>query len=102
ISDSVFKYWKQNKNLEVEFDVHRPSNGSSPTFHVRIKNLKHRVTVTFDDRSRGFVWFFSFLTAFKRIANDHERLIILLDEPGLNLHASAQADLLEFIEKELV
>lgn len=102
ISDAVFKYWKQNTNLEVEFDVHRPANNASPTFHVRIKNLKHRVTVTFDDRSRGFVWFFSFLTAFKRIAQDHERLIILLDEPGLNLHASAQADLLEFIEKELV
>jgi len=102
ITDDVFKYWKQNIQLEVEFDVHRPVGNNHPgEFHIRIKNNKHRVTVPFDERSRGFVWFFSFLTALKKLSEDHKQLIILLDEPGLNLHASAQADLLRFIEDVL-
>ncbi|KAB1441334.1 AAA family ATPase [Pseudodesulfovibrio senegalensis] len=102
ITDDVFKYWKQNSQLEVEFDVNRaPGNNQAEIFHVRIKNNKHRVTVPFDERSRGFVWFFSFLTAFKKLSQDHSNVIILLDEPGLNLHASAQADLLRFIEEVL-
>ena len=101
ITDGVFKYWKQNTALEIEFDVNRPPNNKSATFYVRIKNNKHRVTVSFDERSRGFVWFFSFLTVFKKLSEDNERMIVLLDEPGLNLHASAQADLLRFIEEKL-
>jgi len=102
ITDDVFHYWKQNPSLEVEFDVHRsPGNNQPGEFHVRIKNNKHRVTVPFDERSRGFVWFFSFLTAFKKLSEDNEQMVILLDEPGLNLHASAQADLLRFIEDVL-
>lgn len=99
ITDDVFHYWKQNTFLEVEFDVNRVRGNNQPAeFHVRIKNNKHRVTVPFDERSRGFVWFFSFLTTFKKLSADNPRMIILLDEPGLNLHASAQADLLCFIE----
>jgi predicted ATPase len=99
ITDDVFHYWKQNTFLEVEFDVNRVRGNNQPgEFHVRIKNNKHRVTVPFDERSRGFVWFFSFLTTFKKLSADNPRMIILLDEPGLNLHASAQADLLCFIE----
>ena len=101
ITDNVFRYWKQNTSLEVEFDVHRSTNDQPAEFHVRIKNNKHRVTVPFDERSRGFVWFFSFLTAFKKLSVDNDQMVILLDEPGLNLHASAQADLLRFIEEIL-
>ena len=102
ITDDVFHYWKQNSSLEVEFDVHRSDmHNSQRVFHVRIKNNKHRVTVPFDERSRGFVWFFSFLTAFKKLSEDNEQMIVLLDEPGLNLHASAQADLLRFIDDVL-
>jgi predicted ATP-dependent endonuclease of OLD family len=50
-------------------------------------------------RSKGFNWFFSFLVWFKKIQEDKDsNYVLLLDEPGLNLHASAQRDLLEFIE----
>lgn len=51
------------------------------------------------NRSKGFNWFFSFLVWFQRIQEDAgSNYVLLLDEPGLNLHASAQADLLRFIE----
>jgi predicted ATP-dependent endonuclease of OLD family len=50
-----------------------------------------------DRRSKGFNWFFSFIIWFSKIqADKNSDYILLLDEPGLNLHASAQADLLGF------
>jgi predicted ATP-dependent endonuclease of OLD family len=52
------------------------------------------------ERSKGFIWLFSFLAAFSEYVNEGRR-IILLDEPGLNLHAKAQNDLLRFIDDRL-
>ena len=105
ITDQVFKFWTQNKELEVEFDL-EPKFDQNRTLnetilHVRIKNRKHRVTVPFDKRSRGFVWFFSFLVAFSDYRDKEGAVILLLDEPGLNLHAKGQDDLLNFIDDGL-
>jgi predicted ATP-dependent endonuclease of OLD family len=52
------------------------------------------------ERSKGFIWFFSFLAAFSEYAAE-DRRVILLDEPGLNLHAKAQGDLLRYIDERL-
>ena len=113
ITDEVFKYWTQNRELEVEFDVaplgpkdpkYRPPTQGQPAaswFQVRIKNRRHRVTVPFNERSKGFVWFFSFLARFNQIADTQQPLILLLDEPGLSLHGTAQADFLRFINERL-
>ena len=102
ITREVFEYWRQNPDLEVEFDVHRPQGQEAQSsFYVQIKNRRHGNTVPFDERSRGFVWFFSFLVAFHKVAGEGKPVIILLDEPGLNLHGKAQADLLRFIEERL-
>lgn len=105
LTDELFEYWTQNDNLEVELDIEfRPTSvGASttePWLQIRVKNTKHRVTLNMDERSKGFIWFFSFLAAFSEYA-DTGRRIILLDEPGLNLHAKAQNDLLRFIDDRL-
>jgi predicted ATPase len=109
ISDEVFEYWSQNKNLAVkltpigqpEADAVKPLD-RPPLLQIRVENQRHRVTVPFDERSRGFVWFFSFLAYFSALEAESDRpLILLLDEPGINLHASAQADLLRFIDDRL-
>lgn len=109
ISDEVFEYWSQNKNLAVkltpigqpEADAVTPLD-QPPLLQIRVENQRHRVTVPFDERSRGFVWFFSFLAYFSHLEAESDRpLILLLDEPGINLHASAQADLLRFIDDRL-
>lgn len=109
ITDQVFRYWKQNETLEVEFDIRTdpkdvaPFN-SGPNLYIRIKNKRHRVTVPFDQRSKGFIWFFSFLAWFDSVQQQlaaparASSLILLLDEPGLSLHALAQADFLGYIE----
>ncbi len=51
--------------------------------------------VPLDERSTGFQWFFSFDTTFLyETQGTFKNAIILLDEPGLHLHAAAQRDLL--------
>jgi predicted ATP-dependent endonuclease of OLD family len=63
------------------------------------------VTTPFKQRSRGFIWFFSFLVWFDSVQHQLEEgkdknrpLILLLDEPGLSLHALAQANFLKYID----
>lgn len=109
ISDEVFKYWSQNKELQVKLQViataesgAEPPLDQAPLLQVRVENRRHRVTVPFDERSRGFVWFFSFLAYFSKLEEESTQpLILLLDEPGLSLHATAQHDLLRFINERL-
>src|SRR5262249_7202160 len=108
ISDEVFEYWSQNKELEVELQILAAETGAEPPLNegpilqIRVRNRRHRVTVPFDERSRGFVWFFSFLAYFTELEHEaHGDLILLLDEPGLSLHGRAQADLLRFIDERL-
>ena len=108
ITDQIFKYWTQNKNLTVLFS-RDPGLSGDPVpfntglvFNIRIKNEIHKVSVPFDDRSAGFVWFFSFLVLFSQLRKSHgDNLLLLLDEPGLTLHGKAQGDLLRFIKEQL-
>ena len=108
ISDEIFEFWKQNTQLRVEFDLSAanpndpPPLNAGPILHVRIWNDRHRVSVPFDERSKGFVWFFSFLVYFSEIEEmQNGDMVLLLDEPGLNLHAMAQYDFLRFIDERL-
>jgi hypothetical protein len=108
ISDEVFEYWTQNKDLSVDLMVTGPEPGAQPPLdngpilHIRVENQRHRVTVPFDERSRGFVWFFSFLAYFSELeAARTSDLVLLLDEPALALHATAQRDLLRYMEERL-
>jgi predicted ATP-dependent endonuclease of OLD family len=61
----------------------------------------HGVTVPFSERSAGFIWFFSFLVKFAQIKKSHGNVILLLDEPGLTLHGTAQKDLLRYFAEQI-
>jgi predicted ATP-dependent endonuclease of OLD family len=106
ITQQVFDYWKQNRDLAVEFDIKadpkdQPPFNNGKNLYIRVKNLRHGVTVPFDQRSKGFIWFFSFMVWFSAVesrAGTDKDLILLLDEPGLNLHALAQSDFLSYID----
>ncbi|MGN7918867.1 AAA family ATPase [Lysobacter sp. 22409] len=112
LTDQVLEFWKQNEDLEVEVDIRsdptdEPPFNDGPNLYLRIKNRRHRgVTTPFDQRSRGFIWFFSFLVWFDSVQHqlnaagepESAPLILLLDEPGLALHALAQADFLRYID----
>jgi hypothetical protein len=108
ITSDAFTYWRQNPGLRVVIQMSQGNPADEPplnrgaVINLRIYNPKHSVTVPFDERSRGFVWFFSFYAYFSNIVEDPQRsTILLLDEPGLSLHATAQADVLAFIEHKL-
>lgn len=113
LTDQVMEFWKQNEDLEVEVDIKAdPSDeapfNNGPNLYLRIRNRRHRgVSTPFDQRSRGFIWFFSFLVWFDSVQhqidtsgkNIGKKLILLLDEPGLALHALAQSDFLRYIDE---
>jgi AAA domain, putative AbiEii toxin, Type IV TA system/AAA ATPase domain len=108
ITQDVFAFWRQSPGLRVTIQMSQgnpddaPPLNRGPVLNLRIYNPKHAVTVPFDERSRGFVWFFSFYAYFSNIEQDPQReTILLLDEPGLSLHATAQHDVLAFIERKL-
>jgi hypothetical protein len=60
------------------------------------------VDVNLDERSRGFKWFFSFYMTFAAdtAGGPAEDAVLLLDEPGLFLHAMAQRDLLDHFKND--
>ncbi|UCF16782.1 MAG: ATP-binding protein, partial [Phycisphaerales bacterium] len=69
---------------------------------TRILNTRHNITLNFDERSTGFAWFFSFLVWFYQVKRTYgDNLFVLLDDPGIGLHARAQEDLLGYISREL-
>ena len=107
ITDQIFEYWSQNQHLAVEFQIQAGQPNDPPPFnegtvmHARVRNNLHRITVPFSERSAGFIWFFSFLVRFSQVRKKHGNVIILLDEPGLNLHGTAQRDLLRYLKEKL-
>ena len=104
LTNDVFSYWSQNRSLSVELDVDfdrtDPRGETGPFIELRVRNHRHGVTLNFSERSQGFTWFFSFLASLSAL-RDAGRMILLLDEPGLGLHASAQGDLLRFVDERL-
>ena len=107
LTQRVLPYWSQNQHLRMQFDI-RPAQEEDPpdmnfgmNIWGRVQDTKHSVSTSLGTRSRGFVWFFSFLAWYSQLQKKRENLILLLDEPGLSLHAKAQGDLLRYFEKEL-
>lgn len=108
ITQDVLTYWTTNTDLRVLIDITQKTesrqNGHHAVLdemHVRMYDNRHMLSLPFDERSSGFQWFFSFLSAFSRYEYDDTPVIILLDEPGLGLHARAQKDFLRFIDERL-
>jgi predicted ATP-dependent endonuclease of OLD family len=57
------------------------------------------VEIELESRSKGFQWFLSFYLVFLVESDDgHKDAILLLDEPGLNLHPTAQQTLITFFD----
>jgi len=108
ITEQISRYWSQNTTLRVSFLLHPGKPQDPPPFdqgqilETRILNTRHNLTLNFDERSTGFAWFFSFLVWFSQIKRTFgENLFVLLDDPGIGLHAKAQEDLLRYISQEL-
>lgn len=85
------KYWGQsNIKLQVEKD------GENIYFWIEENDTKYKPS----QRSQGQQWFLSFYI--KIVARMQEDIsnVILIDEPGLFLHAKAQKDMLKTLEEK--
>lgn len=107
LTKSVVKYWSQNQYLQLRFDVREgcpdDPEGLRDGSNIwgEVYDTKHMVTTELGTRSRGFVWFFSFLAWYSDVKREQQNVVLLLDEPGLSLHAKAQGDLLRYFESEI-
>lgn len=107
LTNRIIKYWSQNRHIQMRFDVRdaKPEDpeGMRQGINVwgEVHDTVHWAHTPLRTRSRGFVWFFSFLAWYEDIKRQKQNVILLLDEPGLSLHGRAQADLLKYFEAEL-
>ena len=89
ITNALRKYWKTNENLRIEL-LPRDT-----ILTIRIIDFNGKILLK--NASKGFRWFLSFLIFFESIINESNEYILLLDEPGLHLHPTAQNELKEFL-----
>jgi len=89
LTNLIADRWSQ-KRYEVLFQA------DGQHFETFVKDAGQKALVPLEDRSKGFQWFFSFdMTFMYETQGSFANAIILLDEPGLHLHAAAQRDLLK-------
>lgn len=103
----IVKYWSQNRHIQMRFDVRDGKQGDPEGMRTgmnvwaEVYDSVHMASTPLDARSRGFVWFFSFLAWYEDVKRKGTNVILLLDEPGLSLHGKAQGDLLKYFQEEL-
>ena len=94
ISKKFSEWWPQRRH-KIRY------HADGDYFRIWIADdLRQDVEIELEARSKGFQWFFSFYLVFL-VESDggHEDAILLLDEPGLHLHPTAQQGLIAFFEK---
>jgi len=99
VSDRAMEYWSQSGDIGIR--IERAGTDDEPVLDVRVENRDQRVTVEFEQRSHGFRRFFSTFCQLSELERTEDDLVLLLDEPGLNLHARAKQEFLEFLKAEL-
>ena len=97
VTSELRRLWK-DRELKVRFS---PDAQHLDTF-VADPNSVYDVEVNLDERSRGLKWFFSFYITFfaDTRGGSADYAILLLDEPGLYLHALSQGDLLRHLDHD--
>lgn len=107
LTQRIVRYWSQNRHIQMRFDVRDAKAGDPEGMREGVNvwgevyDSVHWATTPLSNRSRGFVWFFSFLAWYEDVKRQGQNVILLLDEPGLSLHGRAQADLLRYFDAEL-
>jgi predicted ATP-dependent endonuclease of OLD family len=89
INNDFAKYWAQDKSdLSIDWD------SSSLSFWIREGDVFYEPEI----RSQGRRWHLAFYIRVSARARENVRNVILIDEPGLYLHANAQRDILKTLD----
>lgn len=89
-SKDFSKFWNQNP-IEITFE----DKGDKICIWVNDKGDEDGLLRP-NQRSKGLQWYMAFFVRLRSM--DEDNSIILIDEPGANLHATAQDDVLVFLE----
>ena len=92
VTGLVNESWTQE---EVEIDIYI----TNTKVVISVKDDKVKRYINPSSRSQGFQWFLSFYINFNADSEELKNTIILLDDPGVYLHASGQKDLIKTLEK---
>lgn len=89
-----FNRWFGQRRHRIRYQA------DGPYFRIWISDDRRQdVDIELESRSKGFQWFFSFYLVFLVESDEgHKDTILLLDEPGLHLHPTAQQELITFFE----
>jgi len=106
LTNNFREFWQQsigrNNKINIQFDLdhYSSSNGEKtgkPYLEFWIKDEGERLYPK--QRSRGVRWFLSFYLELQASAsNSSTPMVLLVDEPGVSLHARAQEDVLKVFE----
>ncbi len=94
ISSKFSEWWSQRRH-KIRYQA------DGDYFRIWIADDRRPdVEIELEARSKGFQWFFSFYLVFLvESEGGYKDTILLLDEPGLHLHPTAQQELIAFFEK---
>ena len=94
ISEKFSEWWSQRRH-KISYQA------DGDYFRIWIADDRRPdVKIELEARSKGFQWFFSFYLVFLvESGGGHKDAILLLDEPGLHLHPTAQQELITFFEE---
>jgi predicted ATPase len=97
VTQEIRRLWK-DRPLKVRFHLDGPYLDTL----ISDPNAVYDVEVNLNERSRGFRWFFAFYITFAADTHggDADGAVLLLDEPGLHLHAKSQGDLLKHLRTD--
>ena len=89
-----FSEWFGQRRHKIRYDV------DGRYFRIWVSDDRRPdVDIELESRSKGFQWFFSFYLLFLVESDEgHKDAVLLLDEPGLHLHPTAQQELITFFE----
>lgn len=107
VNAELQKYWHQTvgKKDKIEVIMELKNHTSTvegkqghPYLTFWIKDKNGRLSPV--QRSKGVKWFVSFYLKLEATAKQGSNRVFLIDEPGANLHAKAQKDILSVFEKQ--
>jgi hypothetical protein len=94
ISGGLNEFWTQAE-YHVHFRIEKEQ------LSVSISDGKYTQRVPPSDRSDGFQWYLSFYSTLLNDVGVSNQTILLLDNPGLELHVDGQRDIKRFLEEKV-
>lgn len=94
VSGGLNEYWTQEQ-YTINFRV------NNDKLSVSVNDTTYQPRIPPSERSEGFQWYLSFYATLQNEVSKATSVVLLLDNPGLELHADGQRDIKKFLEEKL-